>query len=540
MRRTYHILLITISCNLLYQCARQTQPTGGPKDTDPPELVYANPINGQKNFKGSTIELIFDEAIKLKDPREEILITPSSGAKTKFLAKKNKVTIIPERKWQDSTTYSLAFRGGIQDVNESNPADDLHLAFSTGPTIDSLVLSGSVSEAFKEKIPEKITVALYQEDTFDIFKHKPIFFTKTNKQGKFSMQNLKAGKYFIYAFDDKNKNMKADSKTERFGFSANQVNLPENADSIHLVIVHLDTRPMKLTSVRNSNTISTIRFNKPLDSIKLIPERSSIIYTYGDSRSEVIVYKDFDKTDSILVRVKATDSVYQKLDTAVYVKFTDNKKPPEKFKPSAWSVDYDATTNQLVAELTSNKLLLSINYDSIYIQIDTAKYQSIKLENITVDTLLKKVTLKTILNINPKEKIPNPVLLFGKGAIITIDNDSSKSQDIKIKIPKAEDTGSMSIEINTKEEHFEVQLLTSDLKLIKSFRDLKKYTFAYLKPAEYRIQVIVDQNNNFRWEPGDFYKLQEPEKVILYKSLEKKYTIPVRANWEIGPLTITF
>jgi hypothetical protein len=172
-------LFILLPSILLLQCARQSQPAGGPQDKQPPELQTSTPENGQKNFKGKIIELTFDEGVKLKDPQEEIIITPSVGSKTKFIAKKNKVIITPENNWKDSTTYSIAFRGGIQDLNESNPAEDLHLAFSTGPTIDSLNISGTVSEIFKDKIPEKISVALYQSDTFDIFKHKPTYFSKT-------------------------------------------------------------------------------------------------------------------------------------------------------------------------------------------------------------------------------------------------------------------------------------------------------------------------------------------------------------------------
>jgi len=221
MRVPISILLVLF----FFQCARQTQPNGGPKDIAPPELLSSNPANGEKNFQKNTIELTFDEFVKLKDPKEEILITPSLGTNTKFIAKKNKVIITPENKWIDSTTYSIAFRDGIQDINESNPTDDLHLAFSTGPIIDSLRIFGSVSEVFKDQIPEKITIGLYQSDTFDIFKHKPILFSKSDKSGKFSMPNLKAGKYFIYAFDDKNKNQKVDSKTECFGFLVREIDL---------------------------------------------------------------------------------------------------------------------------------------------------------------------------------------------------------------------------------------------------------------------------------------------------------------------------
>ena len=98
----------------------------------------------------------------------------------------------------------------------------------------------------------------------------------------------------------------------------------------------------------------------------------------------------------------------------------------------------------------------------------------------------------------------------------------------------------MSIEISTKEKNYEVQMISTDNKTVLSFRNQKKYTFNYVNPAEYKIIVIVDKNNNHRWDAGNFYKKISPEKIILYKTIDNKYTFPVRANWELGPLLITF
>ena len=133
--------------------------------------------------------------------------------------------------WQENTTYNINFRDGVQDLNEGNPAENLRIAFSTGAIIDSLIIAGRVKETFSEKAPDKITVALYQSDTFNIYNHTPTYFTKCNKEGVFSIQNLKPGTYYVYAFDDKNKNLKVDSKTERFGFKTLPVMLNQNADS---------------------------------------------------------------------------------------------------------------------------------------------------------------------------------------------------------------------------------------------------------------------------------------------------------------------
>jgi hypothetical protein len=534
----YSVLVIVAI--ILLQCARQTQPAGGPKDVAPPVLISSNPEDGQRNYKGHTIELIFDEDIKLKDPKEEILITPSPGAKTKFVAKKKRVIITPEKKWTDSTTYSIAFRDGIQDLNESNPAENLHLAFSTGRTIDSLEINGTINEAFQEKIPDKITIALYQSDTFDIFKHKPMYFTKANKKGQFTIRNLKPGQYHVYAFDDKNKNQKVDSKSERFGYISTPFTLPAQTDTLHLQIVHADSRPIKITSVRNSSSISTIRFNKPIDSLKITSPKSPIIYTFGDSRSEVTVYKNFDPKDSIEVKVFATDSIKQSTDTTTTIKYSENKSIAEKFKVQDWAAKLNLPTNTLHANTTINKLLSTITYDSIYIQLDSNTFQTIRPEEITQDTLHKTITIKTKIKDDVKHKELNPVLLFGRGALISINSDSSKSQDIKIQIPKPEELGTLSIEVNTKEPNYILQLLTSDNKIVESIQNLKKYTFSNLTPGEFKILVIIDTNHNRRWDAGNYHRRLEAEKTLFYKTLENKYTIPIRANWEVGPLLITF
>jgi len=533
----YFPILLSI---VFAQCARVSQPAGGPQDKEPPELVSSVPTNGEKNYKTKQIELTFNEAVKLKDPQEEIIITPSVGAKTKFLAKKNKITITPENDWKDSTTYSIAFRGAIQDLNESNPSEDLHLAFSTGNFIDSLKISGSVSETFQDKIPEKITVAIYQSDTFDIFKHKATYFAKSNKEGKFSIQNLKPGKYFAYAFEDKNKNSKVDSKSEKFGFAATPIHLQNHKDSIHINLIKVDSRPIRVSSVRNTSSISMIRFNKPLSKVKLKSEGSKYIYSYGDNQGEVVIYKDFSKADSLLVNVSAYDSIQQELDTAVYIKYTQNKKIDESFKLSDWQTDFNPETKTLELKSTANKLVLSANYDSMYIQIDSTNFQSIKPEALKFDTLTKTLRISTSLKIDEKETTLNPVIVFGKGAFISIDNDSTKSKEVKVNIPRLKDTGTLSVQLNTLEKHFELRLLDATGKLVKSIRDQTKYIFKYLKPAEYRIAVVIDRNNNGLWDPGVYYKLIEPEPVVLYKNAENKYTFPIRANWEVGPLVISF
>ena len=57
-------------------CANIMPPQGGYKDTIPPVLVHASPVDSSKNFNANHITLTFDEFINLDNPHENLLISP--------------------------------------------------------------------------------------------------------------------------------------------------------------------------------------------------------------------------------------------------------------------------------------------------------------------------------------------------------------------------------------------------------------------------------------------------------------------------------
>jgi len=525
-------------------CANVAMPTGGPRDKTPPELVSSSPENNQLNFTGKTIELTFNEDIKLKDAKEEILIVPTLGKKTLFTVKKRKLIIEPELEWQTNTTYNINFRDGVQDLTEGNPAENLRLAFSTGPIIDSLSIEGTVKDIFTEKVPEKITIGVYQSDTFDIFKHTPIYFTKSDKEGKFSIPNLKSSIYFIYAFEDKNKNLKVDSKTEKYGFISKGIELNESQDSLEIAMTNVDSRPLQLTNIRHTDKTSRIRFNKQLDSlnVKGISTQQSL-FTFGSDKSELIFYNVFPKGDSLKAMLIAKDSLGQRIDTTVYIKYGEIKTAVESFKTKQLDQKYTVPDKTLTYTLSYNKPIGAINADSIFIKYDSINLRPIDMKGVIIDTLNNTITIKTKIDpikTEENEKPVTPELILGISSLISIDQDSSKRIVKPIKIPGEEDLGIVIVKVETTSKNYIVQITTIDNKIVQSVTNIKDYTFKHLEPLDYKIRIIIDENNNGKWDAGNFHDRREPEKIILFKSEEGKYSFPLRANWDYGPVLIKF
>ena len=543
MMYALRIALILLLSFCLVRCAVQTTPQGGPKDVDPPVLVKSFPKNKQTNFKGKIVELTFNEQVKLNNASEEIIITPSPGKVIDFNAKQNKITIEPKENWKENTTYSISFREGVQDVTENNPADTLHLAFSTGPGIDSLTLYGRIRNGITEEIPQKVTVAIYQSDTTDILKHAAIYFTKTDKGGHFKIENLKSGKYFVYAFDDRNKNLKVESTTEKFGFKSEPIILEgKKIDSIIFAIAKADSRPIKINSIRRTEKTTRVTFNKAIVHYKAESNTTTQpINSFGDTKSEIIFFNPSTKSDSLKINLFARDSIDLSLDTTFYIKQSEIRAIKENFKVNISEPIITLETGIFNLKAFFTKPISKIDTDSIYIKIDSINIVRIEENEIQTNNTEKTIHIEKKIDkkLFSKEKI-TPQLFIGKGFIISYENDTSKIEGKPIKILSVEKTATLEIQIKTNQTNLITQLLSESGTVIESIKDLKNYTFKNLDPLTYRIRVIVDKNNNGQWDTTNIHTRTEAEPVYYYKSPEGNSAIKTRENSDIGPLILTF
>ncbi len=538
------LLRVLVPVLLLFawaQCANVQSPTGGPKDKRPPKLVSSIPKANATNFKGTTILLTFDEAVKLNSPREEIIISPSPGKDVDFVVKGNRVFITPKIPLKDSTTYSFLFREGIQDITENNPPVNLRLSFSTGPYTDSLLLAGEVHDVLLGTPKEKMTVAIYSSDTFNIFNHTPNYFTQSDKKGNFKLENLRPGRYRIYAFDDDNKNLKVESRSEMFGFLANEIILARNIDTLSIGLVQLDSRPLRISSIRNLGKMTRVKFSKSVIDYELTASKE-ITHCFGDNLTEINVWNP-PGPDSLKVTLSARDSLNSKKDTVFYVKVTDARPVKEKFTWLMGKPEINPENPKLITTLTFNKPIRNFNFDSLYIQIDTTQRIPITKENITY--VPQRRELKVIKDL-PKKLFgadQNPLIsLYAKRTFaISIEDDTAKVQSAPALIYWPEENGILTLQANTKVKNYILQLVEKGSgKPIQQVVNTPRLVAKNIPPGNYYIRAVIDTNQNGSWDPGNFSEKVEPEKIIYYNGADGSRTIPVRANWEIGPLQFSF
>ena len=134
---------------LLWRCATIMTPTGGPKDTLPPVITLMTPDNFTTNFKDRKIYIEFDEFVQIKDQQKEFFTSPQMKKKPTITLRGRGISVQLRDTLRENTTYALNFGSAICDNNEGNPLYSMRYVFSTGPEIDSMVLSGYTVDAYK-------------------------------------------------------------------------------------------------------------------------------------------------------------------------------------------------------------------------------------------------------------------------------------------------------------------------------------------------------------------------------------------------------
>jgi hypothetical protein len=247
------------------------------------------------------------------------------------------------------------------------------------------------------------------------------------------------------------------------------------------------------------------------------------------------------------------------IDTTLYAKYLTREVTPEDFRVSVQASTLHGHKGDLQVTLQFTKPFKEINFDSLFFQIDSLTRVNLSIEDLTWHPLERKLTItKSIDRLlfakaepngqqsgrptlppagqgsTEKKKALNQLYL-GTAAFISIENDSSAKVVQAIKPLYAEELSVINIEVQTDEKDFIVQLIDKSYKVILEVRNQRKVTFADVIPGDYQIRLIIDKNANGRWDPGNYFKNTEPEKVIYYRAPDGTTAIKgVKANWDIG------
>ena len=174
----------------------------------------------------------------------------------------------------DSVTIKggVNFGQAIKDITENNAVKNLRFVFSTGDIIDTGYVAGKVRDAYTGETKEELLVMLYESDADSVvYKQRPTYFSRTDKEGNFSKENIKDTSYQIFVLEDANSNYIYDQDKEHIGFAGRRVVTGEDSTTLQIRYFASFIKP-KLTGTSTEIAgVVKIQSNIPLTELKTLP-----------------------------------------------------------------------------------------------------------------------------------------------------------------------------------------------------------------------------------------------------------------------------
>lgn len=188
---------------LLWGCASIGSPSGGARDEDPPRFVSANPKPGSVNVDPSDISITFNELVNVKNAFEKVVLSPPGKSAPRVSTRGRSVRVNISDTLLPNTTYTIDFGDAIEDNNEGNILSGFAYTFSTGPTIDSLRISGMVLGAEDMEPQQGVFVGAYTSREDSAFIRMPFErLARTDEMGRFVIRGLQDTTYRLFALKD--------------------------------------------------------------------------------------------------------------------------------------------------------------------------------------------------------------------------------------------------------------------------------------------------------------------------------------------------
>ena len=555
------IFLFGIPLLLLINCARVASPPGGPKDETPPEIKKSSPQNHSVNFKDKVIDISFDEYIRF-DNINQLIVSPPMKTKPEIKMKGKGIQIRMDDTLTKNTTYTLNFGNSIVDNNEGNAIENFQFVFSTGPDLDSLNLVGDVINAFNHETLEDIYILLYDNLADSaIYNEKPFYLTKANEKGNFSLNNLKEGKFHVFALQDANQNY-IYNPPEKIAFLDSVLELkPEVhgdslifSDSIRSSLSKLHLRLFEeqfpnqyiLSSTRPGKDNILIIFNEILleKPVFSLPGRPDL--------TDWFIEETFALGDTIGIWLKDTSLISQE-SIELSIKFPLSGTDKGRFLTDTTNFRFTKPKSRKTpqpAVQTESKLVLNfslgsgnrMNLNQNLRCLSQKPINSYDKNKITLFTIIDSIetiidfslifstqSLRLIyINVDWMEDTDYRIEYL-PGAITGMYNTTNDSLSFSFKTRKLDYYGAVIFEMEGIDKSLIIQLMDKKNQVIKSVRISKDTTlnFNFLSPQAYRIKAILDENLNGKWDTGSWLKRIQPEKVKYYFE-----EINVRSNWE--------
>ena len=482
-----------------------------------------------RNFTAKVIKLDFDEFFKLTNPFTEITMSPAPTKIPEYKRKDKSIVITLKDSLEKNTTYVINFGKAIVDVNEGNILKNFTYVFSTGIHIDSLSISGRVTNNQTGEAEKEATVLLFtlKQDSLLFGKKRPTIFAATDTSGNFSLNNLHPGDYRIYALKETtNPNKIYDNDKELIAFNKNIIHLTTDISDMQLKLFKANPEKFRLNDRRfDADGKMFFSFNKSLENPSL-----KITYPPDFDKYKIVDFSKTKDSATLFMRNMGFDSIR--------IAFFDNNKPldtiylrkgrKESFQ-RILAFQYNISPEAKLKPGTVLKIKPNLPIETFDPSLISLKEDSV---DVTTFTVQRDSTDTRLFSVNYRWKqIVNYTLTINEDAFTDIYGDKNKRSLKRFTIDKPENYSLLTLKITVPDtaKSYVVELLNQNKQVLRSDVIHKNTSIVYKNylTGKYSVRVVYDDNNNGKWDSGNVKLKLQPENIWVDPEI-----ITLRPNWE--------
>lgn len=236
MPNTFRIITVFIALLLWLTggCASDRPPSGGPLDRTSLQVVFSDPAPSALNVSTDRILLTFNYALTGRQLLNALRFSPDVGGYDIAVSGKNAEIKFVEP-FEKGRTYTLTLDKNLRDYQGRTFAAPYSLAFSTGAIIDSGTIGGKILNRDNSTAKNAI-VLIYADNPAkphgnNLLNEKPDYLLQASSSGVFAFNHIRAGSYRVIAVNDRNHDLRYNSKTEEIALCSAEL-VPTGSSSL--------------------------------------------------------------------------------------------------------------------------------------------------------------------------------------------------------------------------------------------------------------------------------------------------------------------
>ncbi len=533
MNRKYAVVTIATLAALALlplACANPIAPDGGPRDETPPQVVTEESTpDKQTNFGKQPIELTFNEWVVLEDIFNQVVISPPLEFRPEVRLKRRTVIFeFDEREeLRPDATYTINFGEAVKDLTEKNPAENLRFVFSTGDYLDSLTVQGRVVDVLEGKPVEKVLFMLYENTADSVVRtERPFYFARTDKEGYFQIDNVKAGVFKGFALEDRDLNYRFNQAGERIGFPDSLLTVAEGRPEPFVIRLFQERQPLRVNEVFSDEYgLVRLAFNKKPENLELdysdrvesiyfeyLKDSLRVWYDLSEQRAwNLFVRQDTSLNDTVVISPEDKAAFLENASLSP-VSSPGGAQPINPRRPQRIEFNHPLRAID-TARITLYEDTLRIPVQP-QLRIDSAERRELVVDFKWKEEMVYQLELLPGA-LTDWYGLENDTLVYDYRA-----NPLKNYGNLTLVVEQLDSTASYVLQLNSGKMDKPLE-----------FRARRVATFqqelTYLQPGQYVLTIITDWNDNGRWDTGNYDRQLQPE------PFETRELEQLRANWEL-------